>query len=235
MTDKKSRKLHIPDPGRSRGQGLIETALLLPVLLIVLSGMVELGFLLNEYMALQDAARNAARFASDSVYYQSDNVQNCDLTEDFYRQTACLVNRELSQEKPVIGLDINNGVDDVIISAFSVEKIDAAGDTGNPRRFPYQTTVGGYIQGGEAGWSMALDNAAYRQRNQSSRFGNADIQDKLMAGVPNTGWVLVEVFYQYHHKLGLPWITAFLDNPLTLHIYAVMPLVSAEPTPTPGP
>jgi Flp pilus assembly protein TadG len=38
-------------------------------LLIVLSGLVEFGFMLNEYLALQDAARNAARFASDGLYY----------------------------------------------------------------------------------------------------------------------------------------------------------------------
>ena len=61
---------------KSKGQGLIETALIIPVLLIVLSGLLEFGFLLNDYLAMQDAARNAARFASDGLYYASDSNKN---------------------------------------------------------------------------------------------------------------------------------------------------------------
>ena len=45
--------------------------------------------------------------------------------------------------------------------------------------------------------------------------------------------VLVEVFYDYHMVLALPWITAFVPDTMTLHAYSIMPNVNVEPTPTP--
>lgn len=205
----------------AKGQGLVETAILLPVLLIVLSGLLEFGFLLNEYMTLQDAVRNAARYASDSDYRYRDSQVNCETTIDFYRQTACLVNRELSREAPYVGLNLANGRDDVVISVFSVE-----GPSGvMAARFPEDV--------GEAGWSMAEDFTG--TRNQFSTFSTAEMQAKLRGFAPNTGYVLVELFYSYDQKLKLPWITAFVPDPILLRPYAVMPNSSAEPTPTPEP
>ena len=62
------------------------------------------------------------------------------------------------------------------------------------------------------------------------------VSSKMSApNAPNTGYVLVEIFYNYEHRLGLPWITAVVDNPMLIHTYAFMPLTSAEPTPTPVP
>lgn len=202
------------------GQGLVETALLFPVLLIVLSGLVEFGFMLNEYLALQDAARNAARFASDGLYFARDSIQNCTTTRDFYRQTACLVNQELAQERPEIALDLGNTHDDIIISGFSVTQ-----SVGVTARHPGSA--------GSSGWSEAQDSTG--TRNQNSRLSTSEINSRLSAGAPSTGLVSVEIFYDYDQKLNLPWITAFLSDPILLHNYAIMPLVSAEPTPTPIP
>jgi hypothetical protein len=47
------------------------------------------------------------------------------------------------------------------------------------------------------------------------------------------GLVLVEIYYDYHMVLGLPWITAFVPNPIPLHAYTIMPNSSVEPTATP--
>ncbi len=51
---------------RRRGQSLVEFTMLLPVLLIMLSGLIEFGILLNYYLDLIDAARKAARWAADA-------------------------------------------------------------------------------------------------------------------------------------------------------------------------
>ncbi len=204
---------------RNRGQGLVEMAILLPVILVVLSGLLEFGLMLNAYLAMQDAARNAARYASDGLYYARDSITNCSTTRDFYRQTACLVNQELAQERPEITLNLAMG-DDIVISAFSV------GEGGSiTARHP--------ASDGEAGWSEAADPMGIGSRNQASRFTSNDIESRLYSGAPSTGLVLVEIFYHYDHRLKLPWITAFVPDPLLLHNYAAMPLVSAEPTPTP--
>jgi hypothetical protein len=69
-----------------------------------------------------------------------------------------------------------------------------------------------------------------------SKFSSADVSTLLgsMPSLPpNTGVVLVEVFFDYHMVLGLPWITAFVNDPIELHAYSLYPNVASEPTPTP--
>ena len=203
---------------RPRGQGLVETVILFPILLVVFSGMVEFGFMLQAYLALQDAARNAARFASDGLFYLRDRNTDCKTTQDFYRQAACLVNQELSQEQPEIEINTGDGNDDIIISAFGIEQ-----GKGIVARYPDEF--------GERGWSAAWDGNG--KPNQVSRLTSTNLGTKINSSAPSTGLVAVEIFHAYQQKLNLPWITAFLDDPLILHNYAVMPLVSAEPDPVP--
>ena len=65
--------------------------------------------------------------------------------------------------------------------------------------------------------------------NVTSVFTNASMLTSRLSGAPNAGIVLVEVNYSYHQVLALPWITAFLSNPLPLRAYTIMPLPAAEP------
>jgi hypothetical protein len=251
-------RIHPNQRSSSKGQSLVEITLLFPILLILLSGLVEFGFALNEYLTIQDAVRNAARFASDSDYDAVDSnpvAATCDSADpdvgfpalpccrdtiNFFRQTACLVNQEITRAAPDISLlcleegiyntcrygvvDPENGdeenLDDIIISVFSVEQDPVF----NVLRF-----------GGLNGWSYTENYIGYGVRNQDSRFTIADIYDRLDSSAPNTGYVLVEVIYNYDQKLKLPWITAFIHDPILLHAYAFMPLTSAEPTPTRSP
>jgi hypothetical protein len=210
-----SFKMRILSRSQARGQSLVEMAILFPVLLIVLSGLVEFGFMLNEYLAILDAARNAARFSSDGLYSSADSNHDCRSTVDFYRQTACLVLQELDQEKPNITIEPDEH-DDIIVSAFSV----LAG-SGIVRRHPEIY--------GEQGWSYALDLPGHGVRERSSGISNSFVNGRLDASAPSTGLLLVEIYYTYDMKLALPWITAFIGDPVLLHVYSFMPLVSAEP------
>jgi hypothetical protein len=230
----------------SRGQSLVEIALILPLLLMLVSGLVEFGFGLNEYLGIQDATRNAARFASDGAYNERDTVMDCKDTSDFYRQTACLVNQELRQERPLVHMN-DNGTpsdytddyldpahgDDIVVSAFGILE-----DTGVTARFT--------AADGELGWSYALDLTTHvlgsPHRNATSGFTTAQVNTYWLNTdhdyshhTPNTGLVIVEVFYHYDQKLKLPWITAFVPDPIPFHFYTFMTLSSAEPTPTPEP
>ena len=219
-----------------RGQSLTETALIIPVLLLVLSGLVEFGLFLNQYLALQDSTRNAARFAADSLYYVRDSDPVCDTTRDFFRQAACLVSQELRQDHPLIVLS-DNGTpndptddildpargDEILISVFTVT---SGSPTRVTARFPQSE--------GEMGWSYAIDSG-HGSRNATSHFSNADIEANIGTSIPSTGFVLVEIIYHYDHMLGLPWLTAFIPDPIELHAYSLMPNVSAEPTSTPLP
>lgn len=197
------------------GQSLVEVAILFPIILIVLSGLVEFGFMLNDYLAIQDAARNAARFSSDGQFDSADSDHDCKTTVDFYRQTACLVLQEIAQERPNITLEPDEH-DDIVISAFSIEQ-----GIGVVARYP--------TADGDQGWSYARDLPSHGMRERSSAFNTSSINARLDPDAPNTGMLLVEIYYSYEMKLSLPWITAFIDDPVVLHVYSIMPLVSAEP------
>jgi hypothetical protein len=219
---------------KSLGQSLVEITLLFPALLIMLSGLIEFGFFLNEYLVIISATRNAARFGSDGSYFATDSVKTCSTTRDFFRQIGCLASQELRQERPFVTMN-DNGTpgnfaddyidpargDDVIVTAISVLQ---SGSPTVDKRFP-----------SNAGWSWALDHPSYGVRNHSSNFSNADIESKLDAGAPSTGFLLVEIFYSYDQTLKLPWITTIIPDPIPVHFYTFMPLSSAEPTPTPEP
>lgn len=53
------------DRRERRGQSLVEVTLFLPLLLMMLAGLIEFGFALNQYLNTLDAAREGARFSSD--------------------------------------------------------------------------------------------------------------------------------------------------------------------------
>ena len=59
-------KLHrrrSPSTPRSRGQALVEFAIVLPIFLLVLFGLIEFGYMLYSQMTVSNAAREAARAA----------------------------------------------------------------------------------------------------------------------------------------------------------------------------
>jgi len=76
-----------------------------------------------------------------------------------------------------------------------------------------------------------------RHGNRFSRFTNAEIAQKITItgysdGAPNTGAILIEVYYHYNQVLNLlqGW-----TGPIELHAYSIMPLSAAEPTKPPPP
>lgn len=56
---------------RSDGQSIVEMAFVLPVLLIVLFGIIEFGYLIFAYSTISQAARNGAETAAQLPPYQS--------------------------------------------------------------------------------------------------------------------------------------------------------------------
>ncbi len=46
------------------GQAMVELALILPVLLLIIMGIFEFGFMFNNYLTLSNVSREAARYAS---------------------------------------------------------------------------------------------------------------------------------------------------------------------------
>ncbi len=55
---------HIKQPNRENAQGMVEFALILPVLLLIVLGLIETGRLIFIYSSVTNAAREAARYGS---------------------------------------------------------------------------------------------------------------------------------------------------------------------------
>lgn len=47
-----------------RGQSLVETALVLPIILLILTGIIDFGLLFNNYLVVSNASREGARSAA---------------------------------------------------------------------------------------------------------------------------------------------------------------------------
>jgi hypothetical protein len=199
---------------KALGQSIVEFAILLPLLIMMLSGLIEFGFMLNYYLDIIDAAREAARFAaSDDPLHDDATGVYVDPNPGFYNRAQTVTLQSLT-----IGsggqITLNPASDDVVVSVFSVLTTPTGGVV--DKRFP--------LGPGE----VALYN------NKTSELDvTTDIEPALDAGAPNTGMVSVEIFYDYHMVLGLPWIRAFVPDPVTLYAYSIMPNVHSEPTPTP--
>ena len=137
-------------PGsRFRGQSFVELALVLPILILMLLGLIEVTMMLGRYLDVLDLTREAARFASARESRAELQAQiadvDCSAPEpfNFYYHTACIFSPPQTDDQCqdcknfVIGDPLRpahckfcNGlnpfvvmdpaVDDVVISVFTI-------------------------------------------------------------------------------------------------------------------
>jgi len=202
-----------------RGQSLVEFTILLPVLLMMLSGLIEFGFLLNTYLDVIDAAREAARFAANDDPTTGVPTDPYPLLVNFWHR-AWLQSRGslFTASDGRIGWNTTLPTDctavegDIVVSGFSI----------------LGTTV-------DKRWPLGYgENGASNCGNYFSKLTTAQVNTLLSgASIPNSGFIIVEIYYEYEMLLGLPWITAFVPDPIVLYAYTIMPNTYVEPTPTP--
>jgi hypothetical protein len=94
----------------SRGQSLVELAIVLALLMFMVIAIVEYGFLLNQYLNILDAGREATRQSSLGDPFFDDGT----IDENFYLDIAAMVDNFL------LPLELDPNLDDVVISFFSV-------------------------------------------------------------------------------------------------------------------
>ena len=187
-----------------KGQSFVELSLVVVFLMIFVAGVVEFGFMLNNYLNLVDASREAVRYSSDTDPFKDGctnrTTDDC-IDETFYYNTWQLTQEVLAP----VELDESKG-DDIVISFFSVK-------SGFYQRFPI------------SGLGKSMNG------NQVSKLSNAEVQSRLDSTAPPTGVLLIEIFYHYPQVLKLPVFTVFVQDPMPVYVYAIMPLTAAEPAP----
>ena len=209
---------------KSKGQSMVEFAILLPILIILFSGMVEFGFMLNSYLSLLDATRQAARFCSNGQPFLSVDTSTDPVTyeDDLTFSPNCaqiVVDTLAPPEDPNARQIVMNPLrDDVIVSVISIS-VDTSEDPdviSAIDRFPVGTSFYSLYEN---------EFSAYSDEN----IGEFMIQNG--AEPVETGILIVEVYYGYVGILRLPWLTMFMspDDPVMLHASTIMPLVAAKP------
>ena len=66
----------------SKGQSLVETALVLPLLLLIVFGTIEFGRVFNAYLVVSNASREGARAAAVGNYLRTAGIETNNITED---------------------------------------------------------------------------------------------------------------------------------------------------------
>lgn len=88
---------------RQKGQDIVEFALLLPIFLLVLCGIIYCGFMFGDYQTVQGIVRNAAREAAVVGHY----TKRSDLSQpkiDNYKIIADKYNQILKEQKVITHL-----------------------------------------------------------------------------------------------------------------------------------
>ena len=204
---------------KTRAQSMVEFALLLPVLLILFTGMIEFGFLLNTYLSLLDSTRQAARLYSNSTPFILDVATNSIVDDpNFYSDCALVVKDTLAPPSDPYSRQISLDPirDDVLVSVLSVY-VDAPSDSiyliqRHPDGSQFYSLYG----------------------NQTTKYSDTAIEDSMTLNGTSpveTGILIVEVYFGYKGKLHLPWLQAFMsdDDPVMLYASTMMPLVAAKP------
>lgn len=212
---------------KSKGQSLMEMAVVVGVLMVLAIGAVEFGYLLNQYITLVDGTRAGARYGSNQDPYAIKDLVTGNITYDysavqpsFYTTIADVVDNQTSDDDKnfdvyrgaISPLILNNETDELMIYFLSIREGQS-----------YETSDIWC----QFGCSPNTHPESQALVNAKAGF----IRDSLSDKAPNTGIVVVEIFYAYNQLLSLPIFTAFIPDPIQVHAYSIMPLSAAEPTP----
>lgn len=194
----------------------MEMTIVLGVLLLLLVGMVEFGYLLNEYITLTDAARAGARFGSSGkvdpyIRTTSPFTEN----SDFFDQIDCVI--EGTNGHCTTGSVIGNGALDPIILNESTDDVIIT----------FYRVVNGSIEATFGPHPMHGSSGHVSQINSSV------VQSNLVSSAPDSGVLVVEIFYAHYQIIKFPIFTSVIPDPMNVHTYAIMPLSLAKPTPVP--
>jgi hypothetical protein len=221
LPEKNKGNLH-----KTKAQSLVEFAITLPILILLFSGMVEFGFMLNTYLSLQDATRAAARYYANTAPFEIQNEgqpsQVIIFDEDFPVLVADFVVDTLDPDPSLATrrVEVDPTRDNILVSVISI-------DTDEEADPPVITSIVRYPTGSEYYYH-------YDSFIPASAYTDASIEEYMTANSStpvDSGLLIIEIYYSYEGFLGLPWTQPFFSNsnPAMLYASTIMPLVAAKP------
>ena len=100
---------------RQKGQDIVEFALLLPIFLLVLCGIIYCGFMFGDYQTVQGIVRNAAREAAVVGHY-TESADPLQPKIDNYKIIADKYNQILKEKKVITHLYVPDAAGVQVVS-----------------------------------------------------------------------------------------------------------------------
>jgi hypothetical protein len=189
----------------SEGQGLVELAITLPILLIMFLGLIELSLALRAQLVLVNANREAARLAARGTFTD----------KQIARQALVSFGQQLPAT--TLGLHPNTGI---IITRFHIPE--------DPAReayyyHPIYTT-------GTLTYTSRIDpdTELIALRSQNNAFNNDLVSAHEDAVRTVHDVVFVEIFYYHHQVLHAPLVEWIFPEPMVLYSRTMMRVGAAR-------
>ena len=180
------------------GQGLVEMALALPVLLLMFLGMIELGLLLRAHLVVVNADREAARFASRGTF-TNDQIAERAVTS-FAGQLPAKLD----------GTDANT---QIVITRLHIPAAKNKSPTWDPQYITGTLGVASQID-------PAVEAARFKAENDQFNQDLGNAQPDAMATSQEV--VFVEIYYYHYQVLNAPIIEWVFPDPMVVYWRTVM-------------
>jgi hypothetical protein len=239
-----------------RGQSLVETALITPLLLLMFLGVIEVGWALRGYLVLLNANREATRFAARGTYLDFSQPDIGNVGYQFVLQHAMdsLSDQLLLEfiDEPnatmiITHMDIDTGYpcrvedqpcdDECFANPDTTYATDdeiilpppvGAGYGGDPALIISDTFRAQYGIGAPNHTTLITDTLWEELRAQ-----NEALNCQLMAKDPDVppsvnSVIIVEIFYDQPQLLGVPIVSNRFTDPIPLYTHTMMRIAESR-------
>jgi len=188
-----------------RGQNFVEITVILPLVLLVFFGMIEVGFAAHSYLVVTNASREGARFGSRGVHVPIDEIISV-------IETAMMSNLKLVYD----GADANTTI---IVTQIDIDE--------NGNYNIYDRGVRGSL-GVTSSICEPADSPCGTHALDLQDFINANLRFNSTEGLCNerdgcnSDLIVVEVFHMYESAIISGFVRQFIPTPFPVSGRAVM-------------
>jgi hypothetical protein len=195
---------------KEKGQSLVEMAIIMPILLIMFLGVLEVGFAIRSYMIILDASREGARYASKTY---SMDLRNAETAKFSYTNIISHTSLNLDRlpDDEITDIIITN------IQIFGEETITKSGryTVTNPINMTWYGTDNwrnSQLELEEITNELVSENRALNEVIRETG-GSQEYQREQ-------GCIIVEIIVKHHQLIKFPAFT--WADPTPFHVFTMM-------------
>jgi hypothetical protein len=193
------------------GQSLVEMALVLPVFLLMLVGLIEIGAALYSYLVVVNANREGTRFAARGHWFGDDD-------RAFVFQRVVQAGGFDRQGRPILRTESIDDLEPNAKIAIHYIQVPDQVDNGAPSVEP--PIVYGPWYSGTLPYLTRIDADAVAEETRQENYAFNEeyfIQEGALDNPSADDFVIVEIWYEHEQLLKLPIFTSILPETFTLY------------------